>query len=53
LAELVGLFIPAQFSLGGGEDVGGAQGVGVVVAQDPATPDQGVLAEFAGRLVMP
>ena len=46
------LFGLAQFAQVGGEVVGRGEGVGVVVAQHPAAPGQGVLVECAGLLIL-
>jgi hypothetical protein len=44
--------VPADRTQADGQAVGGAQGVGVVLAQDAAAAGQGVFAQLPGRLVL-
>jgi hypothetical protein len=53
LFPLTGLVVPSQIRQGSGESMGRAQGVGVVVAQDPAHAREGVLGELASPLMLP
>ena len=52
-SESRGLVLLTQIREYSGEVVGCSQGVGVVVAEDPAAAGEGVLGELAGLLVSP
>lgn len=53
LLQSMSLVVLSGFARAGSEVVGGDQGVGVVVTEDPAHGGEGVLAELASLLIVP